>query len=206
MGVDDGAGVRQNFLALVVVGDDHVQTQRTGMGHFVQVGDAAVHGDDEGHATLRQGVDGLRIQGVPLSDAVGHIGDDAAALAAQVVSEQTGGGDAIHIIVAIDADGFSCGQSALDPLHRLRHPLHGHGVMETGDSAAQKFLGLRSLVKAAGGQDEGGEGRDAGGFQFRSGVWVTGGQSPVLKFHVCRFLNDVNPPAVDAHPIRKDVK
>ena len=34
--------------------------------------------------------------------------------------------------------------------------------MEAGDGAAQKFLGLRSLVKAAGGQDEGGEGRDAG--------------------------------------------
>ena len=75
--------------------------------------------------------------------------------------------------------------------------------METGDGAAQKFLGLLAPVKAAGGQDEGGEGRDAGGFQFRGGVWVTGGQSPVLKFHVCRFLNDVNPPAVDAHPIEK---
>ena len=75
--------------------------------------------------------------------------------------------------------------------------------MEAGDSAAQKFLGLLSPVKAAGGQDEGGEGWDAGGFQFRGGVWVTGGQSPVLKFHVCRFLNDVNPPAVDVHPIEK---
>ena len=58
----------------MVVGDDYVHAQGPGEGDLLQVGDAAVHGDDQGDALFRQGGEGAAVEGVPLPNPVGHVG------------------------------------------------------------------------------------------------------------------------------------
>ena len=91
-------------------------------------GDAAVHGDDQLHALGMELVDGDGVQAVALLQPPGDVAEAVCAPAAQKVGEQAGGGDAVHIVVAEDGDGFSPGDGKAHPLGGGSHVCHQIGV------------------------------------------------------------------------------
>ena len=73
MRVDNGAGVRQLCLALVMVGDDQVDAQLPAQGRFFYGGDAAVDRDDEPHMLRVQPGNGVAVQAVALFQTAGDV-------------------------------------------------------------------------------------------------------------------------------------
>ena len=142
MGVHHGDGVRELFFAFVVVGDDHVHTQAGGVSRLGQGGDAAVHGDDEGHALQRQLLHGLVVHAVALGETVGDVIAHVAPLRPEIMGEQTGGGDAVHVVVAVDGDRLLVAQRPPDAGGRQIHVFHQVGVAELILCAGQQSLGL----------------------------------------------------------------
>ena len=66
LGVNDGHRVRKLLLTFVVVGDDHVDTERGGIARLLDGGDAAIDRDDEGNALAFQVLDGGGVEAVAL--------------------------------------------------------------------------------------------------------------------------------------------
>ena len=156
LAVDDGQSVRQGAgLALMVIGDDHVHPDTFGVLCLFHGGDAAVHGDEQGHAVCAQRVQGGAVEPIALLVAIGNIAGAAQPLPAQIVRQQAGGGDAVHIIVSVDGDGLLPGDGAADALHRGGHALHLHRVMQNGDVAVQQGVGLLRRPDAPQGQNSG---------------------------------------------------
>ena len=84
----------------MVVGDDHVHAQGAGKVHLGGAGNAAVHGHQQPGPPVVEAADGLLPQAVAVLDAPGDIADAVRADGPQVVGEQTGGGDTVHVVVA----------------------------------------------------------------------------------------------------------
>ena len=102
VGVNHRDCLGQGILAFVVVGDDQIHAQLS-LGHG---GNAAVHGDDELNPLVVKLVQGNGVQTVALLQPTGDVADTAAAVAAEKVCQQAGGGNAVHVIVAEDRDFF----------------------------------------------------------------------------------------------------
>ena len=122
--IDHCRGVGQGLLALVMIRNDQIDAQRIGVGGFLHTGDAAVHGDDQRHAGFRERADRLAAQAVALLGAAGDVHDRVRAAGAQIVGQKAGGGDAVHIIIAVYRNLFAVGQRAGDALNGLVHILH----------------------------------------------------------------------------------
>ena len=150
LAVDHGDGVRQRVgLALVVIGDDHVHADGLGVLGLLQGGDAAVHGDEQTDPFCPETVQRGTVEAVAFLVAVGNIAHALEALAAQIVGDQTGGGDAVHIIVAINSDRLLLLDGASQAPDSLGHALHLHGIMQTGKPTVQQLPGLRQSADAA---------------------------------------------------------
>ena len=147
--VDNGDGVRQRFLALVMVGDDKIDAQTPGKGGLLHAGNAAVDRDDQRHAALRKRADRVAAETVPLLDAAGNVHRDACAAKAQIIGQKTGGGDAVHVIVAEHGKLFTVAQRAVDALDRLVHVLHQKRRVGKLVLACQGFGGLLRRFCAA---------------------------------------------------------
>ena len=103
-GIEQTVGPRHFLGRQVVVGDDDGQTQGFGDVHGLHVRDAAVHGQKHAHALGRQTADDLAAQAVALAQAVGNIVAGGKAVTGQKIQHQGRGSDAVHVIVAPDAD------------------------------------------------------------------------------------------------------
>ena len=132
VGVDHRSRPGQLFLALVVIGNDHIHAQGAGVVGLLHVGDAAVHCDNQGHPPTGQQVNGRPVQGIALGQPVGHIGQHPGPPIHQVGGEQAGGGDAVHIVVAVDADGLAGDNALLQAGRRPIHILELKWVIEEG--------------------------------------------------------------------------
>ena len=152
VGVHHCHGLGQALLALVVVGDDHVHPQGGCVGRLLHGGDAAVHGDDQGDSPLRQGPDRGRIHPVALVQPVGDVILHPGPPGAEVVGQQAGGGDPVHVIVPVDGDLLPGLQGPLHPGHRSVHVLHEEGVPELIRAAGQKGPGLGQILHPPGAQ------------------------------------------------------
>ena len=74
-------------------------------------------------------------------------------LAAQIVCDQTGGGDTVHVIVAINGDRLLLLDGAAETPDGLGHTLHLHGVIQTGKPTVQQLPGILQSADAAKRQD-----------------------------------------------------
>ena len=90
----------------MVVGDDDVHAQFFGQRRHVHGVDAAVHGEQQA-GVLRQGAHGLLVEAVALAVAVGQVGANVRAQRGQVQAEDGRGGDAVHVVIAVDADALA---------------------------------------------------------------------------------------------------
>ena len=170
---------------MVVIGDHHIDTQSLGVGYLGRSGDAAVHRDDELHALLAQPVHCAAVQAVTLSGAVGNIAYNMSASLPQKFCEQTGGGDAIHIIVAVDGDG-------VPPFHGLGdadggpvHIPHEKRVVEQLWAVGKKLPRLFRGVQPPGAQHNRTQRGYARQLQLPPGlIRAAPAQVPLFVFHI----------------------
>ena len=182
-GVHHRRGGGQGGLALVVVGDHQLHPQGGGAGRLLHGGDAAVHRDDEAHPLAPEGGHRLPVEAVALLHPVGDIGDHRPPLPAEEVGEQAGGGDAVHVVVAVDRDVFPRRQRPAHPRRGPVHVLHEKRVQELAPAGVQKGAGLLRGVQPAGAEGQRRQGRHPrrlhGGPRLRG----TGRPVPLLVFH-----------------------
>ena len=119
--VHDRNGVRQRFLTLVVVRDDHVDAELPRPRRLVHGRDAAVHRDDERHARGGKLFNRGGVHAVALRQPVGDIERAVRPAGAEIVRQHAGARDAVDVIVAVDRDLFALRDGAREPPHRLRH-------------------------------------------------------------------------------------
>ena len=102
-GCYDGT-VGQRLARPVMVGDDHVEPSFLGLGHLVDGRDPAVDGEDEPAALVGEPGERLAADAVALVEATREMPGDVGAELAQEKDGEGGGGDAVHVVVAVDAD------------------------------------------------------------------------------------------------------
>jgi len=187
VGVHHRHGGGQDLLAGVVVGDDHLDALFSGIGHLVHGGDAAVHRDDEGDPLGGEVVDGLVVEAVALLQPVGDVGQDSAPFGAEELRQQTGGGDAVHVVVAVDRHEFFILNCPADARHRLVHVPQEHGVVGDAAVGIEQSPGLFPGGNAPGGEDPGQQGGDSGPEQGLLPRGTGGRDVPLFIFH-CRPL------------------
>ena len=162
---------------------NHYQHPGGGAGRLLHGGDAAVHRDDEAHPLAPEGGHRLPVEAVALLHPVGDIGDHRPPLPAEEVGEQAGGGDAVHVVVAVDRDVFPRRQRPAHPRRGPVHVLHEKRVQELAPAGVQKGAGLLRGVQPAGAEGQRRQGRHPrrlhGGPRLRG----TGRPVPLLVFH-----------------------
>ncbi len=132
VGVHHGHSLGEGVLAFVMVGDDQVDSQLPAQCRLLHGGDAAVHGDDELHALAGELPDGDGVQAVALLQTAGDVAAAVGALLSQVVRQQAGGGDAVHVVVAENGDFLPTAQGQSHPAGGQVHVRHPVGVRQGG--------------------------------------------------------------------------
>ena len=190
VGVHHRGGVGELLFALVVVGDDEVHPEGFGVLRLLHAGDAAVHRDDEIHALLLPEVaHGLLPQTVAVLQPAGDILDAPSPPAAQIVHQQHGGGDAVHIVVAKDGDLLIAGKGGVDPLHRPVHVLHQEGGVGEASLPLQKHRRLLHIGHPSGGQHRGDQIGIAGVHQMLHRLLRAGNSRPSGVFQGISLLS-----------------
>ena len=183
VGVHHRRSLRDGLLALMVVGDDHVNPQLPGKLHLPGGGDAAVHRDDQRDPLPGQVEDRLLIEAVALLQPVGDVGAHPPPQPGEAVGEQTGGRNAVHVVVPIDRNGLPPLQGPGDPEDRPVHVLEQHGVQQRLFPGGEQLPGLLRLCHAPGGQDAGQKGGNAGPLQLGPPLRGGMGDFPLLIPH-----------------------
>ena len=184
LAVNHGDGLRQGSgAAFVMVGDDHVHPERGGVQRLLARGDAAVHRDDKLDALLAQRRNGGVVETVAFFAAVGDIGDTFQTLAAQIVRQQTGRGDAVHVVVAVYGRFLALFDGAVYALDGKGHIREQHRVFEQLFSAAEHCLHLGAGLHPAQGQHRGEQRRTAAGEKLGRDDGPLEGDLPFLSYH-----------------------
>ena len=142
----------------MVVGDYQIDAQFPAKLRFLKGGDAAVHGDDQPHTLLMELMDGDGVQAVAFLQTAGDVGEAVRSVAAQKIGEQTGGGDAVHIVVTEYGDPLPLGHGQGDPAGSQVHIGHQKRIRQFA-AAIQLPGGLLRGPEAPGGQYHSGQGR-----------------------------------------------
>src|SRR5262245_18457478 len=90
---------------MVMSGDDQLEAQLSGELGLADAGDPAIDGNDEHRriAFVKFG-EGLAVEAVSLFEPVRDVVLDATTGQLQTVSQNTGGSDAVHVVVAVDGN------------------------------------------------------------------------------------------------------
>ena len=153
MGIYHGHSLRQNVLALMVVSDDQINAQFPAFFCFLYGGDAAVHSDNEVYILGFEIVDGGHVETIALFQPGWNIPDTVCAAIGEIIRQETGGSNAVHIIVAVDGDFFSTLKGQGDSGRCLIHVRKKHGVKETFPAGSKEAAGLIRGVKSSGNQN-----------------------------------------------------
>ncbi len=132
--IEDGQRNRNSVVRArkMVVGDDEVEAEALRGFGFGKGAHAGVYSDDETNALGICGFKYGRLQSVALAQAMGHVKANLAAEQFDCGLKQDHGGGAVHVVVAVEQDGFlSC-----DGL--LRHALRPSSFPA---SAADRAIG-----------------------------------------------------------------
>ena len=127
--VDHRQGRGHDWANGVVIRDDHIQAQLDGPLHLCHAADAAIHGDEDMGTSGGDGLHGFQVEAVTLVHPVGDVGADPSPGGLDGGDQQGGGGDAVGVEVAVDADGLTAVNRLEQPLHRLGQPFEPIGVL-----------------------------------------------------------------------------
>ena len=128
--VDNGGGVRQLAVALVMVGDHHVHAARVRVLDLDGRGDAGVDRDDQPRPLVDELIDRAFTHTVALAHAVGDIVPHIRIECLQIQVENADRGDAVHVVVAVDDDAFPGSERLLNAGDRAIHVAEQHGGMQ----------------------------------------------------------------------------
>lgn len=113
----------------VMVRDDPFQAQLGAGGDFFHGTHPAIHGDEKVRVPrLFQISNAVQMQPVPIIKAVGDEEGDLRAELLQDPAQERRGRHAVHIVVAVDDDGFAARDGLLDALRRRAHAREGQRV------------------------------------------------------------------------------
>ena len=138
MGIHHCHCVGQLGFAFVVIRHHKIDAQFPAEIRLFNGGDAAVHGDDQIHILFLQHPNGGNVQAVAFLQPGGDIPDTVCPLFAEKIRQKTGGGDAVHIIVAVNSDGLLFFNGLTNPLRGLRHIGKSHGIQQAALSGSKK--------------------------------------------------------------------
>ena len=167
-----------------MVGDDHVHAEAAAELRLLNGGDAAVDGDQEADALFPQRLKRGAVKAVALLVPVRDIRVRAQAAAAQIVRHQAGGGDAVHVIVAVDGDRLPGFDGLADPGARDVHPQHEQGIVQKLCPALEQRAGLRGGRDPAQGQHSREQRPVSRIGQFPGNLRPGKGDAPFLRFHI----------------------
>ena len=153
--VHDGQRRRQRRPGLVVVGDDQIEAELAGPGGRLVAADPAVHRDHQAGALGVQAVDRGRLQPVPVPEPLGDEVADVAAEQLDRAAEDDGGGDAVHVVVAVDGHALPRGDRLLNPMQCLGESGQAHRIVEVIEGRPEKPAGGVRIGEAAGRQQAG---------------------------------------------------
>ena len=178
----DDRAVRQLVSGPVVVGDDDLQAKSPGGRHLLDGGDAAVDGEHEPVAVLGELLQGLAREPVALLETARQVPADIGSELPEAADGEHRRADAVHVVVAVDADAGPVGDRLVDELARTFHISEQVRVV-AGRLAGQERRRRSSVVVAAADQHAGSDLGDAELLGERpSGTRVAGSKHPVHVF------------------------
>ena len=92
----------------------------------------------------------LIAEAVTFFHAVGNIGNDSSPLLTQKVSQKAGGGDAVHVVIAVDGYDFMLFQRPVDARYRTVHIFQQEGIVKQFRAVIQESAGLFRRIQSAG--------------------------------------------------------
>ena len=180
----------------MVVGDDQLEPDAAGKSGFMDRGDAAVDADDELAAVAVDLTQGVGVDAVALFEPVGDVVADVRPGELEQVPEDGGGGDPVHIVIAVDDDVF-CVAEGGRPGGRRRCIPGATGVerfqFRVEEAAGGVTLGDAAVVQKLG--------EEAGGMEAACGIGAAvprRGDHP-SPGHPCRDLLIRSPTCASRH-------
>ena len=144
----------KHFRRLVVVGDDDREAKLFGQVHFRDIGDAAVHGDQELRLTGNL-PDSIGVEAVSFRVAGRNAVSQGSAFLMQYFHEDGGGTDAVGIIVSVDKDRLSRDNGLPEQVHGFSHAGKQEGIMEIRKGWIHETGGFLFRTDSAGGKEGG---------------------------------------------------
>ena len=151
-GVDHGGRHGKDLLALVVVCDDQLEAQLFCVFGLFFSGDATVHRDEQAAALVVEGLDGRLVEAVAFAQTVRDVIGAVGTHFSQILDHDAGGGDTIHIIVAVNGDLLFVFDGLTDLVNGLVHVLQQEGIMNALYRLGHEIPGFFGGVAATGGQ------------------------------------------------------
>ena len=142
--VHDRIRFGKHFRRLVVVGDDDREAKLFGQVHFRDIGDAAVHGDQE----LRLAgdlPDSIGVEAVAFRMAGRNTVSQGRAFLMQGFHQDGSGADAIGVIIAVYKYGVPAGNGFPEKLHGFRHARQQERIMQIRKGRIQETGCLSSV-------------------------------------------------------------
>ena len=131
VGVDDSHRRRQLLCRLMMVGDNHINTQLIGAGHGLVGGDADIDGHHHSGAVAMKALDGRRVQAITFAQATRLISHKARVpQALHALEEQRQSRGAVQIKVAVKDNQLLLLESRDEPIDGGRHAVEGKGIGE----------------------------------------------------------------------------
>ena len=142
LGIDHRAGFRDAFGGrLVVVGDDDVDAEPRGLAHRLDGRRPAVHRDDEIRVVvLHAPVERIHAEPVSVLEPVRQERRRDRAEPAEHLDHERGGGDAVHVVVAVDEDGAALLDVRPDHLDGLLHSGQHEGIRHVGEAGLEEGI------------------------------------------------------------------
>ena len=153
VGIENGEGGRKTSgrVGEVVIGDDQVDAQSGGGLGGGEGADSGIDADDQPGSGGDGCFDDLAFHAVALAEPVGDVEADVASAEEFYGGlEQDYGDGAVHVVVAVDKDGFAFGDGGPDPGDGGGHAGHGIRVEEMVEAGMEKATGLLSGGDAPG--------------------------------------------------------
>jgi hypothetical protein len=146
--VDDRDGRRQRRGDLVVVHDHHVHAALGAAPDLFDGGGAVVHGDEERHALRDESLHGRPVEAVPRAGALRDVRPHVPAEHAQEAHQHRRAGDAVHVVVAPDADPLAVAERGPDARDGLLHVGQTLGAQQRGQVRTQELARRAGVVDA----------------------------------------------------------
>ncbi len=122
----------------MVISDDQVQTNFTGMTASLEIADAAVHRDHQGVTVMAGLVKDVALHSVAVLKAMRDMIADVPAQHLEGPFQNHGRGDSIDIVVAVDQDLFTIFDGGTQAVNHRPHVLHEKGIVQIGDGRVEK--------------------------------------------------------------------